>query len=175
MFMIWKANHRDLFDSASLEERRQLINRLHTKLFAFVLVGLFAIFFAIKQHEFLITVMIAKVPISGRMTRVKVLLHSPWIAQIIHNIKYDTNRGLLHSYMAVMAFTRLLLPMYKFGDPSNYMENSLNYTVSMVVSSSSRKLIYASSAISSSSGLGFRSPFSTCKIAWVQGSSSHRH
>ncbi|CEP01959.1 hypothetical protein PBRA_002224 [Plasmodiophora brassicae] len=112
LFLIWKANHRNAFDIATAEERRNMINNLNTRLYIFIFGGLLLIFYTGHDHEFLTTI----------------VLHSPWVAQIIHNVYYDVSRGLLPNYILVMAASRLVLPLYQYGDPENYMETPTNYT-----------------------------------------------
>eukprot|EP00474_Spongospora_subterranea_P010628 CRZ11086.1 hypothetical protein [Spongospora subterranea] len=112
IFSVWKSNNRMQFDSASQDDRRHMINQLHSKLFIFILIGLIVVLFSVQNYEKLVIV----------------ILHSPWIAQIVYSVMYDVHRGFLPKYLVVMASCRLFLPLYKFGNPYNYMENACDYT-----------------------------------------------
>lgn len=84
LFLIWKANHRNAFDIATAEERRNMINNLNTRLYIFIFGGLLLIFYTGHDHEFLTTI----------------VLHSPWVAQIIHNVCTSSHLSDVHARLS---------------------------------------------------------------------------
>lgn len=55
------------------------------------------------------------------------LLYSFWIPQIVHNITADVRKPLHPLYVCGVTFTRLLIPLYLYGCPHNFMRIEPNY------------------------------------------------
>jgi len=63
------------------------------------------------------------------------IMYSFWIPQIVSNVFRDTRKPLHPHYILGMTLTRLAIPLYIFGCPSNFMRIELdwNWCISLVL------------------------------------------
>lgn len=62
-----------------------------------------------------------------------IVMYSFWIPQIVSNVMNDTRKPLHPYYVVGMTVTRLAIPLYMFGCPSNFMRIEVDYSFSKLL------------------------------------------
>jgi len=61
------------------------------------------------------------------------LMYSFWVPQIYCNAVRDSNKALLPQYVIGISITRILIPLYFYGCPKNFIHAEPNYRLSMLL------------------------------------------
>jgi hypothetical protein len=104
LLAIWKARRPQAFAGGWTATNREISN-LYARFYTFLLLG-FVLLWAFSYH----------------LKLVIFVCYSFWIPQIICNIRKDSVRSLLRGYIVVTSIMRLLLPMYFYGCPHNFVK-----------------------------------------------------
>ncbi|XP_006853553.3 DSC E3 ubiquitin ligase complex subunit 1 isoform X1 [Amborella trichopoda] len=102
LLAIWKAGRPNTGEG--WETMRRELSILYSRFYGILLGGIIIMY---ELHSFLRPILLA--------------MYSFWIPQIIFNVIRDTRKPLHPHYILGMTFTRLAIPMYAFGCPSNFM------------------------------------------------------
>ncbi|XP_051151967.1 transmembrane E3 ubiquitin-protein ligase FLY2 [Andrographis paniculata] len=103
LLAIWKAN-RPTSNGDNWEAMRRELSALYSRFYGILLGGILVMY---EFHKFLRFILL--------------LLHSFWIPQIITNVVRDSRKPLHPHYILGMTITRMAIPLYVFGCPSNFM------------------------------------------------------
>lgn len=109
LLLAWKSRRQDIVQEGWEAVRRELGN-LYLKFYGALFFGLFAVYVMQVHVIYLITI-----------------LYSFWIPQIIHNAVTASRKSLQTSFLCVMSISRMFLPLYFFGCPSNFLNMPTNY------------------------------------------------
>ncbi|XP_039130595.1 transmembrane E3 ubiquitin-protein ligase FLY1-like [Dioscorea cayenensis subsp. rotundata] len=108
LLAIWKAS-RPLNNGEGWETMRRELSVLYSRFYGILLGGILIMY---ELHNFLRPILF--------------LMYSFWIPQIITNVIRDTRKPLHPHYILGMTLTRLAIPLYIFGCPSNFMRIEVN-------------------------------------------------
>lgn len=103
LLAIWKAS-RPLSNGDGWEAMRRELSVLYSRFYGILLGGILVMY---EFHNFLRPILF--------------IMYSFWIPQIINNVIRDTRKPLHPHYILGMSVTRLAIPLYLFGCPSNFM------------------------------------------------------
>ncbi|KAH0454772.1 hypothetical protein IEQ34_016696 [Dendrobium chrysotoxum] len=103
LLAIWKAS-RPLSNGEGWEAMRRELSVLYSRFYGILLGGILVMY---EFHSFLRPILF--------------IMYSFWIPQIINNVIRDTRKPLHPHYILGMSATRLAIPLYIFGCPSNFM------------------------------------------------------
>ncbi|TVU39017.1 hypothetical protein EJB05_12418 [Eragrostis curvula] len=103
LLAIWKAS-RPLNSGEGWEIMRRELSVLYSRFYGILLGGILLMY---ELHNFLRPLLF--------------LMYSFWVPQIITNVIRDTRKPLHPQYIIGMTVTRLAIPLYIFGCPSNFM------------------------------------------------------
>ncbi|KAF0908221.1 hypothetical protein E2562_023843 [Oryza meyeriana var. granulata] len=103
LLAIWKAS-RPLNSGEGWEVMRRELSVLYSRFYGILLGGILLMY---ELHNFLRPLLF--------------LMYSFWIPQIVTNVIRDTRKPLHPQYILGMTITRLAIPLYIFGCPSNFM------------------------------------------------------
>ncbi|KAG6478844.1 transmembrane E3 ubiquitin-protein ligase FLY1-like isoform X2 [Zingiber officinale] len=103
LLAIWKAS-RPLQNGESWEIMRRELSVLYSRFYGILLGGILLLY---HLHNFLRPVIF--------------IMYSFWIPQIVTNVIRDTRKPLHPYYIIGMSVTRLAIPFYIFGCPSNFL------------------------------------------------------
>ncbi|XP_074568516.1 transmembrane E3 ubiquitin-protein ligase FLY1-like isoform X3 [Curcuma longa] len=103
LLAIWKAS-RPLQSGESWETMRRELSVLYSRFYGILLGGIVLLY---HLHNFLRPVIF--------------IMYSFWIPQIVTNVIQDTRKPLHPYYIIGMSVTRLAIPFYIFGCPSNFL------------------------------------------------------
>lgn len=103
MVLIWKARRPEQFSQGNW---RREMGVLHSYFYIALLVGVIVIY---QLSDFVEYIVFA--------------FYSFWVWQIAHNVQHDTPRPLLPKYIIGTSAARLLLPLYVFGCPKNFIRS----------------------------------------------------
>ncbi|ONK74903.1 uncharacterized protein A4U43_C03F11300 [Asparagus officinalis] len=117
LLAIWKAN-RPISSGEGWEIMRRELSVLYSRFYGILLGGILLMY---EMHNFLRPILF--------------IMYCFWIPQIILNVIKDTRKPLHPHYILGMTVTRLAIPLYVFGCPSNFMriEVNKNWCISLVV------------------------------------------
>lgn len=117
LLAIWKAS-RPLSSGEGWETMRRELSVLYSRFYGILLGGILLMY---EMHNYLRPILF--------------IMYSFWIPQIITNVIRDTRKPLHPYYILGMTFTRLAIPLYIFGCPSNFMriEVDKNWCIALVV------------------------------------------
>ncbi|OEL30330.1 hypothetical protein BAE44_0008654 [Dichanthelium oligosanthes] len=103
LLAIWKAS-RPLNSGEGWEIMRRELSVLYSRFYGILLGGILLMY---ELHNFLRPLLL--------------LMYSFWVPQIVTNVIRDTRKPLHPQYILGMTVTRLAIPLYIFGCPSNFM------------------------------------------------------
>uniref|UniRef100_A0A0E0Q8P0 RING-type E3 ubiquitin transferase n=1 Tax=Oryza rufipogon TaxID=4529 RepID=A0A0E0Q8P0_ORYRU len=103
LLAIWKAS-RPLNSGEGWEVMRRELSVLYSRFYGILLGGILLMY---ELHNFLRPLLF--------------LMYSFWVPQIVTNVIRDTRKPLHPQYILGMTITRLAIPLYIFGCPSNFM------------------------------------------------------
>ncbi|KAF8669511.1 hypothetical protein HU200_051314 [Digitaria exilis] len=103
LLAIWKAS-RPLNSGEGWEIMRRELSVLYSRFYGILLGGILLMY---ELHNFLRPLLL--------------LMYSFWVPQIVTNVIKDTRKPLHPQYILGMTVTRLAIPLYIFGCPSNFM------------------------------------------------------
>jgi len=103
LLAIWKAS-RPLNSGEGWEIMRRELSVLYSRFYGILLGGILLMY---ELHNFLRPLLF--------------LMYSFWVPQIVTNVIRDTRKPLHPQYILGMTVTRLAIPLYIFGCPSNFM------------------------------------------------------
>lgn len=117
LLAIWKAS-RPLNNGEGWEIMRRELSVLYSRFYGILLGGILVVY---ELHAFLRPILF--------------VMYSFWIPQIITNVIRDTRKPLHPHYILGMTVTRLAIPLYLFGCPSNFLriEVDKNWCISLGV------------------------------------------
>ncbi|XP_073005439.1 transmembrane E3 ubiquitin-protein ligase FLY1-like [Typha latifolia] len=103
LLAIWKAS-RPLNSGEGWETMRRELSILYSRFYGILLGGIIIMY---ELHNFLRPILF--------------IMYSFWTPQIVANVIRDTRKPLHPQYILGMSITRLAIPLYIFGCPSNFM------------------------------------------------------
>lgn len=103
MLLIWKARRPEGFADGWDAMRREL-SMLYSRFYGSLLLGIFLLYQMQNQLRFFLFA-----------------LYSFWVPQIVLNVVGDYRRPLLPSYIIGTSLTRLVIPLYFWGCPHNFL------------------------------------------------------
>ncbi|WOL07699.1 transmembrane E3 ubiquitin-protein ligase 1-like [Canna indica] len=103
LLSIWKAS-RPINNGEGWETMRRELSVLYSRFYGILLGGILLMY---ELHNFLRPILFA--------------MYSFWIPQIITNVIRDTRKPLHPQYIIGMTLTRVAIPLYIFGCPSNFL------------------------------------------------------
>lgn len=103
LLAIWKAS-RPISSGEGWEIMRRELSVLYSRFYGILLGGILLMY---ELHNFLRPILF--------------VMYSFWIPQIVTNVIRDTRKPLHPHYILGMTLTRLAIPLYIFGCPSNFM------------------------------------------------------
>ncbi|XP_073115609.1 transmembrane E3 ubiquitin-protein ligase FLY1 isoform X4 [Elaeis guineensis] len=117
LLAIWKAS-RPMNNGEGWETMRRELSVLYSRFYGILLGGILVMY---ELHNFLHPILF--------------IMYSFWIPQIITNVIRDTRKPLHPYYILGMTLTRMAIPLYIFGCPSNFMriEVDTNWCISLGV------------------------------------------
>lgn len=117
LLAIWKAS-RPTNNGEGWETMRRELSVLYSRFYGILLGGILVMY---EFHNFLRPILL--------------LMYSFWIPQIVTNIVRDSRKPLHPHYILGMSVTRLAIPLYIFGCPSNFMriEPDKNWCICLAV------------------------------------------
>lgn len=117
LLAIWKAS-RPASSGEGWEAMRRELSVLYSRFYGILLGGILLMY---ELHTFLRPILF--------------IMYSYWIPQIITNVIRDTRKPLHPHYILGITLTRLAIPLYIYGCPSNFfrVEVNNNWCISLVV------------------------------------------
>ncbi|CAL9063469.1 unnamed protein product [Musa banksii] len=103
LLAIWKAS-RPMHNGENWETMRRELSVLYSRFYGILLGGILVLY---QMHNFLRPILL--------------IMYSFWIPQIVTNVIRDTRKPLHPHYIVGMTLTRLAIPLYIFGCPSNFL------------------------------------------------------
>lgn len=103
LLAIWKAN-RPISSGETWEAMRRELSLLYSRFYGILLGGILVMY---EFHKFLKPILL--------------LMYSFWIPQIVTNVVRDSRKPLHPQYILGVTITRLAIPLYVFGCPTNFM------------------------------------------------------
>ncbi|KAG9439249.1 hypothetical protein H6P81_019414 [Aristolochia fimbriata] len=103
LLAIWKAS-RPLSTGEGWETMRRELSVLYSRFYGILLGGILIVY---EFHNYLKPIIL--------------VMYSFWIPQIVTNVIRDTRKPLHPHYILGMTITRLAIPLYVFGCPTNFM------------------------------------------------------
>ncbi|KAG1174625.1 hypothetical protein G6F70_004731 [Rhizopus microsporus] len=100
------------------------VTYLYYRLYAILLLGLFLFYQSITRSAFIQNVILGTLGI---------FLYSFWVPQIVRNIWRGCRRPLSHTYILVMSITRLSIPLYFYGCPTNLIGHETSSWIWVIV------------------------------------------
>uniref|UniRef100_A0A7S0HZX6 RING-type E3 ubiquitin transferase n=1 Tax=Hanusia phi TaxID=3032 RepID=A0A7S0HZX6_9CRYP len=111
LLIIWKARRPHGFQEGWNSMRREL-SMLYSRFYGCLLAGIVLIY---QMQRY-----------TGALV---LLIYSFWVPQIVHSIHHDHRKPLLLRYIIGISCTRLLIPLYAFACPYNFLHSEPNYTL----------------------------------------------
>jgi len=109
LLLIWKSRRPQAFSEGGMEGTRRELSMLYARFYAFLLSGGLLIYYLNDAFHLFILIM-----------------YSFWIPQIICNITRDCKHPLKPQYIIGTSLARLLIPLYFYGCPQNFIHMEPN-------------------------------------------------